>query len=412
MRLKTSASLLLLLLTLSLLPAQAPPIRLLSTYVLDQSGQMEGHFIQWSADSGTVSQDVPTGYATFLAGSSFFDAFAGRYHFRASTDTSSQYLQCEVDSLSFAPMPNSDMLIAATEVDMQSGQIWGLTPINGNTYGLVEYRLADSSTTTVGLIPEVKTLFVDANCYDSNDGIFYFIALDDSLRYSLFAVSTAGPFSYTRLDLGGTGLPLATSLEYDNERDKIYALYTYQDSMSTTANARISEIDIQTGVVSLVLDMPQYRYYQMSSQTYDQTTASIVFIAIDAGLNYSLNIFSTVSNTLRQGTLPLNILPFNLECDNTSFARLKYGSVTATANPAPATTMRIYPVPAQTYLMVDTGREVSEVQVWDAMGRLVHADFAPDAQRLSVESLPAGGYLLRAIGPKGELLGSKRFVKD
>ncbi len=403
----------LLLFAYAMLPAQLAPIRLVSTYVDTATGQLEGRVIQWDADSGIVSSNVPTGYPTFLAGSSFFDAYSGLYSFRATADTTSEVLRFDVDSLGFQPMLNTDALSNAVEVDMRTGRIWGLMPVSSNDYGLVEYIPSNPGLVVAGAIPEVRTLFVDANCYNSNGAKFYFIALDDSLRKSLFTVSTdTSGFSYTRIDISGIDLPLASSLEYDNEANKIYVLYTMQDSIGGPANAQLAELNPATGVATLVLDMPQYRYFQTSSQTFDQASGSIVFIGIEANFTYSLNIYSFFTGQLRTGTLPMGILPYNLEVDNTAFARAKYGSLTAIQDRFSRSKLECYPVPATTVLNMQADDRITSAEVWDLNGRRMQVAFDEAGQSLSVEGLPAGVYVLVAQGTTSGAVYTHRFVKQ
>jgi hypothetical protein len=404
---------LLFLFSATVLRAQLPPIQLLSTYVDTASGQPVTHVIQWEVAGGTVSSNVGTNYYTFLAGSSFFDAYAGQYYFRGSSTATSQLVKMNTDSLNFQELANSEVLRASTEVDMQNGRIWGISTVTGSDYSLVEYQEADSSISVVGTILEATTSFVDANCYSSNDAMFYFMALDDSSRLSLFSVSTdSGNFAYNRVDISGIALPLATNLEYDNERDKIYALYTMQSPMGGAARAQIAELDPITGVATLLLDMPQYNFFQMSSQTFDQATGSLVFIGIDANLTYSLNIYNTITNTLVVGTLPVGILPFNLECDNTAFARAKYGTLASVSRPVPAAKLGLYPVPASTTLHLGATEPAVALILSDLQGRMVQVPFDGATQTLQVEGLAPGMYVIKAIGERGNSLGTERFVKE
>ena len=72
----------------------------------------------------------------------------------------------------------------------------------------------------------------------------------------------------------------------------------------------------------------------------------------------------------------------------------------------PAFEMAMFPNPATTYFDLSSSTEVSKVEITDATGRIVSQHLNP-SNRISVESLPAGAYLIKVYNRDEQVVVQK-----
>jgi Secretion system C-terminal sorting domain len=393
---KITVSLLLLFLTATWLPAQ---IDLCG--VRNPSGFAE--VLRWDALTGTISSTVPTTETMVYAGASVFDASRGYYYFAGVN--SLQQVSFSPDTINALP---STVLITSGEVSMSSGKIYGLHSINtysttgvftGSTLTFQEYNPMTMVGNQLLTIPNVQGVLGDGSAYNSNAGIYHFLGIDSTIGLCLYSIATeAFPLGYVRKPITNP-MVLMQSLEYDNDNDALYAIGNTYNSNWNLTNLQIHRIDTATGGVTTEADLTAYNGYVFTSNSYDQSTHTMVVMAVTPNGAFQFLGWDTQADSLRLLQHPLgNVI--EIEADNTVYAQLKYQGATSTAAATLDQSIVAFPNPAQDRLTLRLPKTDAPTQlaVFNAIGTQVMLLTTDQGEvQLDVSRLPAGHYFVRAV---------------
>lgn len=392
----------------STLPAQ---ILLVGTSQNTQTGNLD--VVRWNAQSGAVLGTVATIENGLIMGASAFDAAHGRYYFRGIAG---------LQEVSFNPAQASSTTLqfdlANAEVDMRLGKLYGLTylPIFDNLGQMIggrlefmEYRIADSSETTLLTIPNVSGYLSDASAFDSNHGSYYFMAVDSTVGLSLYRIQTTGSTpTLSSVSLANSSFVHYT-LEYDNDSNTLLGLGGTPDSSGFTNHLQVLRMDTLTGAVTLVEDLNSLIGYQVASTSYDQATHTMVMMGVYSNFTAGMVGYDVDADSLMTfGVVPNQAM--EIETDNTLYALAKYQGTTAVDPSASDKTLHLWPQPATDWLRMDLPAHASSLHVCDMQGRELLSKPA-DQAILSLEGLIPGMYCLQIRSESGALLSSGRFLK-
>jgi hypothetical protein len=318
--------------------------------------------------------------------------------------------------LDFAPDSFANLgalpLANSAELDMSNGRIYGVDtdPVYdslGNYIGanlqLIQYSLATGQDSVVGYVPNIWGVIMDASTFNSNTGEYYVVALDINSNYQIVSMSTRGAFSYSMVPITSPA-QIFIGLEYDNEYNILYGM-----GYNTVAGANlvdIFKINPTTGVLTVETYLPQVRGFVSTTQTFDQTTSSVIFMGIDSLNNYNLYVYNTVQDTMSIGMVP-RLHPIEIEADNSLFAFNKYGSATVRPEPQQANVL-VYPVPARDLLRVQSDVPLQSYTLLDLQGRVLGSG---QTTTIQLDGLSAGLYLLQGYLADGSTFQTK-FVKE
>jgi Secretion system C-terminal sorting domain len=367
--------------------------------------------IRWNAVTGTMLDSVVTTQPGSVMGSSAFDAVNQTYYF----DGSVKVCRVGFNPSSFGELASSG-ITSSTEVDMATGKIFSVRSVGvydslGNYVSsqteFVRYNIADSTEIVMGVLPSILGFYLDVNCYNSNSGTYYFIGVDSVGASILVSIPTRGTSFSPRLVPVNVLAGTLFTLEYDNNDDILYGL---SNDGALTWHLQIQQIDTLTGALTLEADFPQLIGYLMTTTTYDQATGSMIMVAIDTNQNYTLYNYATSTNVLSTLLSPYAGEFGELECDNSVFAGVKYGQVTAVATPASLTRLTLYPNPAQDQLHIASSESIVELYVIDLLGKSMQLPFSTTGNTVDVHTLAQGSYILRARLESG-LWAQEKFIK-
>ncbi len=366
--------------------------------------------VRRDAATGTVLDSVLTNQSASVSGSSVYDAYNGNYYFDGSQ---------KICRVGFYPASLSELTTNGigfnTEIDISNGGIFSVR--SNYVYSpqgvfisvlteIVRYNIADSTVTVMGTLPSIVGFFSDANCFNSNSGIYYLLGLDSLGQTILISIPTR------TVGFNPTFTPLANSLgniftlEYDNGTDAIYAL---ANDGTMTSDLKILQIDPATGSWTLEANLPQLLGYVTTTTSYDQASNSMVMVALNTNQQYQFYSYSTTSHSLTTKMLPSSGQYGELECDNTAFALARYGSATALSDEVSNTRISLYPIPAQDYLQLAGNEMPVALQIIDAVGRITSV--TASGSSLNVSHLAPGCYFLRSSFADGQTVQS-RFEKQ
>lgn len=369
--------------------------------------------IRWDATSGAMLDSIVTTQPGSLGGSSAYDAVHQNYYF----DGSIKVCRVGFNPVSFTEITGTSTT-TNTEVDMANGEIYAVRVAQifdslgayvGSQAEFVNYDATNATETVVGTIPGLVGFYMDVNCYNSNAGVYYVLGLDSLGASVLVAIPTrSASFSPRLVPINGVPPGLLFTLEYDNNVDKLYGLI---GAGGPSWHLQFDEIDTLTGAMTIEADFPQLLGYLMTTTTYDQATSSMIMVTIDTNQSYNLSNYNTVSNALTTLQNPYPGEFAELECDNSVYAAVKYGGVTAVAASYQPAAFTLYPNPAHDQLRIASEVAIVKMYVTDALGKTMPIADQAMGMTLDLRKFAPGCYMVRALGADGLWLQGK-FIKE
>lgn len=394
----------LLVLTVLAIGASQAQIRLIGSEYNVNTGQID--ILRWELfDSASVSSS-PSMLQSYLLGSAVFDAFNSNYYLKGLglNDSSGLYT---LNTLTGGESLSSigSFYNGGSEIDMATGIIFNLAPDDVSGYfGIKAYDTSTGNDTLLGLINEPITMGViaDATCYDSNNGVFYFVGYDAQQVYSLFSVSLAAPaFAYTKVPLGVSApVNIFQNVNYDNVNNRIYALNIAYDLTGTIQSNRVVEINKTTGALTVKGLINGYIAFQNGASSFDQASSNMVFIGIDSAYNRTMIAFDMDSSTMLTGFVPQSVT--EVECDNFVFARSTYGATKVEEEVFRG--VKVFPNPTADRFSIEMPGLEGEVSIslYNMEGKLCWSHSTrSEVTEFSTGSLSQGIYQLRLLHAKG-----------
>jgi hypothetical protein len=142
--------------------------------------------------------------------------------------------------------------------------------------------------------------------------------------------------------------------------------------------------------------------YQLTFQ--DGSTRLVRFNQVQASQGFTVPVSGTVTAVAVDPSAWLLTYPGSVQRDNTLVLATRAASAPALA---------IFPNPAQSQLTIRELPSAATAEVCDATGRVVlRQPVLPARPQVATQALAPGLYLLRLLGPTGEVVGQGRFTKE
>jgi len=262
--------------------AQESPINLIA---FKYNGMEESsEIIQWEANSPSFYTAAPTEVSSILVGSSIFNPNTGDYIARVThTDNSSGIYKYNINTTDSSFSEATSFYNGSSECDMQTGYIYNY---DGNEFDEVELNKYNPQTNVIEVVGTFSFLpntsfFPDGSCFDSNLGIYYFVILDVEGR-KLVAVDVNNPvFTYTVTPLSGTPITGNIGLEFSNETNQVYCIYSSYNPDTETSTFVVGAITPSTGEITVLNTLNDVGGYQFYNRSFDQTNKKLLFVAYD-----------------------------------------------------------------------------------------------------------------------------------
>jgi hypothetical protein len=320
-----------LLLLVSFIPAMAQedtPINLIAFKYNGMENSSE--IIQWEVNSPASFSSVPTDVSSILVGSSIFNPNTGDYIARVThTDGTSGIYKYNLNTADTSFSEATSFYNGSSECDMQTGYIYNY---DGNALDEVELNRYNPQTNVVEVVGTFDFLpntsfFPDGSCFDSNLGIYYFVILDAEGR-KLVAVDVNNPvFSYTVTLLNGMSITGNIGLEFSNETNQVYCIYSSYNPDTESSTFVIGSIATATGEISVLNILNEIGGYQFYNRTFDQTNKKLIFVAYNLDFSaQELYLYDMETNTYETRPLPADVV-IEIECNNIIYSELKYGAL-------------------------------------------------------------------------------------
>ena len=352
--------------------------------------------VKWQAlDSSSVTS-YPTVLEGYYYSSSVFNSYTGNYYLTGITSNASVLL-------SFNTVTNTSAISSyssfsnITEIDMSTGKIYNLTGDSIDYISVNEYDISTGTDSVIGVIhePGIPGIVTDATCFDSNNGILYYVGYDSLPGICLYSIQVRNPvFSYskTRLQLNSPGNNFS-SVNYDNVNNIIYASDAEFDQKGNYQGNTVVEINKITGEVIERGQLTGFPYYLGGSSSFDQNSGNLLLVGFDTAYNEKMIVFNTYTNTFQTGFVPGWVS--EIVCDNYAFAKSAYITTSIQENENAA--IKLFPNPATNNftLRMKMVNDNYTLILSSVNGKVLLTEQIQHPEtKISTEFLPAGVYIV------------------
>lgn len=388
----------LLILMLTLIQGLNAQIRLLGAGINISSDKID--IVKWQVFDSTTVTSYPTVLDGYFYSSSAFNSYTGNYYLTGIKQNDAVLLsfnsltnQSEINSFSSV----SNM----TQIDMSTGKLYNMSSVSADYFSINEYNITTGTDSLIGTIyePGIPGIITDASCFNSNDGILYYIGVDSLPGLSLYSIEVRNPvFSYSKIKLQpDSGLNNISAVQYDNVNNLIYAMNSKVDQFGNSLDNVVVEIDKVTGKVTERGELAGFPYFLGGSSSFDQNSGSFLLVGFDRLFNQKMIVFNTYTNTYQTGFIPGSVS--EIACDNYNFAKAAYANTTNKKNEEIAE-MIVFPNPALDYFTVQVKNlsDNSSVMVTSSDGKIVLSEqLMKNETVVSAANLSKGIYLITLI---------------
>ena len=393
----------------SLTQAQETPINLIAFKYNGMSESSE--IIQWEVNSPTNFNSAPTDVASILVGSSIFNPNTGDYIARVThTDNTSGIYKYNINTAAASFSEATSFYNGSSECDMQTGYIYTYA---GNELNEVELNKYNPQTNTVEVVGNFDFLpntsfFPDGSCFDSNLGIYYFVVLDTEGR-KLVSVNVNNPvFSYTVTLLSGMPITGNIGLEFSNETNQVYCMYSSYNPDTETSTFVVGSIATATGEISVLNALNEIGGYQFYNRTFDQTNKKLLFVAYNLDFSaQELYLYDMDSNTYETRPLPAEVV-IEIECNNIFYSELKYGALNTPINETE--TVVVFADTALHQIKVSNNLANANYCLYNTQGAAVLSGKIDASNSIDVTGLSAGIYVV-SVNYFGKKVNKKVIVR-
>lgn len=389
------SKILIIALLISVYSTSNAQIRLVGAVPNQSSGQID--ILKWQALEPASVETIPSLLQAYLMSSSLFNSYYSTYYLSGYGASTSGLLSFNTvtNEQSIQPFTNYSNI---SEIDMSTGIIYTLDAQPAGHISVYSFNPENGMENLVGMIeePGIFGLTVDAIGFDSDNGIIYYAGYDGQQVLSLFSIPVRDSvFSWTKTPLSSNAETFyITSLNYDNENNKLFVLDREMNQGGTVADSYISEVNTFTGQVTQRGLLEGFDGYVMGSSSFDQYTGNYIIVAIqNSSLAPQMVLFNTYDNTMVTGFVPDGVS--EIVCDNYAYAKSAYGTTGIGKNETSSVT--ISPNPAGSYTKISNIAGFTKLTVFDLAGNpVLNSDVDKQTEiRLDLSKIPSGTYFVR-----------------
>lgn len=361
------------------------------------NGQSINNLVKWNAGETNYLETYPVDYVGVLVGSSVYNSNLGEYYSRVliseNDDYVSKMLKYQTQNNSFLLTDVTSVYNGSAEVDMQTGLLYSYDGDFENNIYLNKYDPITQVSTNLGYYTfnENTFFFPDSSCYDSDNGVYYFIIQDDEGKKLVKSFITNVGFTFTVIPIIGENIVGNIGLEYSNEENTIHLIYPQFNSDTSTSTMKVGNLNPETGLLTSLQNIAEISALQLFNRTYDQNTETLVFIGINLQNEQRLYLYNTLTNEVVNEPLPQNLL-LEIEADNYAYAQLRYAELGA--NESEMNLVAVYPNPAQDSFTVNFEGNDSNFELFDLQGKSLLKGSIQNGQSIDIDQLNKGIYIL------------------
>jgi hypothetical protein len=209
----------------------------------------------------------------------------------------------------------------------------------------------------------------------------------------LVAVDVNNPvFSYTVTLL--TGLPITGNigLEFSNETNQVYCMYSSYNPDTETSTFVVGAIATITGEIGVLNTLNSIGGYQFYNRTFDQTNKKLIFVAYNLDFSaQELYLYDMDTNTYETRPLPADVV-IEIECNNIIYSELKYGALNNPKNDIES--FVVYADNACQQILVSANLAQASYCLYNTQGAKLHSGTIDSALAIDATGLSTGVYFV------------------
>lgn len=355
--------------------------------------------VKWEASDTNSLSGYPINLQSWLLASSVFNARNSTYYITGNTSTASGILAFNTLT-NIQTFSNFTSFSNITEIDMSTGKIYNLK-LNQQGYIFVnQYDIETGTDSVIGSVyePGLQGLTVGTTCFNSNDGILYYLGPDHAGILTMFSIMVReNVFTYSKMPMTvyspGNNF---SNVNYDNLQNKIFALDAKFDWGGQYLGADVVEISPINATVTFRADLSEFPYYLAGVSAYHQASGTLIMVGTDIYWKDKLILFNTYSNTYQTGYYPDGTS--EIVCDNYEFAVNNY--ITAINERVEKYTVLMQPNPVSEILNFELDENLSDqlkIKIYSSNGQIMTSQNYRLQTNISMDVswLPKGLYLVR-----------------
>lgn len=364
--------------------------------VLVPNFEIEGnqHLVSLDPFTGLkTSLGIIDGVEAVALGTSTFDQGNDRYIFWGQDTVGDSHIyNVELNNAFItnnAPFSNTNSV--EFEYDMQFNRLFGLEfeitsfdsltgVIGGNEY-FVELDVQSGQSTNIALLPDVNAVAIGSSAYDSQQGRYFFVGIDNSNATRLYTINSAdGSIIHSPEVSAGQ---LLYGLAYD-EQDSLLLAISYDGSRNfisiDPADASYNILNPVNGIMGLALGGS---VYEQQSQHYIFTglssSGATVIVVLDGNDGTQLSSAPFLDNVIE------------LQASNYNFAAQFFENPVGIEN-YNGDLLSIYPNPSKGVVYLPEANQLSFTLV-NSLGQTLLSSSVENGA-IDLSSYPAGSYWL------------------
>jgi len=395
-----------------LLKAQNIKLYGISSYLADSSGPFPDYNLLFMKVDPLMATefiiDTLLEIEGIYNGSSTFDHNNHYIFIGQDTDlTTRRYYVLDTNGIILLNPPFSSPFIPGQNLqfDLKNQIIYGtIRDTATNITYFVSFDSNNGDYNIINPISDVSGFALGATSFNSNSGKFIFYGTDSIGNFKLFflnaqdvTIDTTFLMNYCRL----------AELEYDNKNNKLFCIYKDTAAMSIKYFA---EIDTLTGAATLIDSLPELEGVS-ASHVFDQNSGYYIFSAPDTNSIKRLWIInSNIGEVVSKNPLFHNFM--DIKCDNTSFAKAFYSSISE--QKVSLHNLKIYPNPSNGIFEINLTSQFktnSTIEIFDNYGRKVFSGITNNfPYKVKLQGINPGLYLIKILSDN-ELKSKKILIK-
>lgn len=404
----------------------------ITLYGLQSSGNSLSspmNLVEINLTSGVVSPLFTiNNSSTVAAGSSTYDHASSTFiYWGTSTQQEYQLFSVNVNDQNTQNNPSTTSHPIELEFDLETEMTYGLSYDSAtNTEYLVTVDLQDGSSQNIATLPGVTGVSVGSSTFDSNNKRYIFHGVDNSFNYRLYTVDVLSGQVLSSPIINDSD-SIVNFFEYDNQKDKLYGLYSEVDSSLYDSymqmhyrNSYLAEVDIATGDATILSATPILGGYfsgiQIDGIAYDQATGIYILRGSDDTGFKLIAINSSNGNVIT--STPSDGVIRELQVDNISFATAFYITSSNEENEQ-LQDIQIFPNPVSKQLNIKiAGLETTalNIQIMDVLGKVVYQDRRDLSSSnkniiIPTANLASGNYFISLVSEEGTVR-TEKFIKE
>ncbi|MBL0013987.1 MAG: T9SS type A sorting domain-containing protein [Flavobacterium sp.] len=354
--------------------------------------------IKWNIETPETFTTTSSNVTGILVGTSIFNGSTGDFIARVTqNDGVSGIFKYNANTQTTSFNEATSFFNGSAECDMQTGFVYNYDGNNQNEVELNKYDPETNQLTIIGTFNFAPntSFFPDGSCFDSNTGMYYFVMQDNEGKKLVAVPINAAEFTYTETLL--TGLPITGNigLEFSNESNSIYCIYSSYNPQTQSSTFVVGNLDAASGAIAVVNTLDTIGGYQFYNRTFDQNTKKLLFVAYDVAFTTpKLYLYDIETNTYETRALPgENVL--EIECNNFEYSALKYGQLNTPA--FTTNNLVIYQDIAAKAILFSKNVAKSNFQIVNMQGAIVSAGQVSSANAIDASTLQSGVYIVSVV---------------